>query len=1230
MSLLDRTNRMTALVTGAVILGGAAILILMQFGTPPSKTEADDTQVTTHTNSLRAPEVQEDSIHSIGTFDPSGRGSMTGNVPIGTQHFVLEVPDENGKLAMRYQGDTMEPLAEGLVRIPNPKAWIYLSESRVMTLRADLGRIAMNETEPQSGDLIGNVYLAIYETVSADDDIYTLDTDAAQPLVEVTTDSVFFDRILNEIRTDDRMVVRTAQIAIAGRGFSAIYNQIDDRIERLKIDQRDIIFYRPLDTQNAQNDPIANSKRIINRGYGVNRMNNAAKRGLNIISRTPTMASLIAATTIATLVQPEMSSTDATLPQYYELKLSGEVIVQNGEGQNAVAAIGNLLVAHFSLEDQSWDGFVNADRINPFSTQITTQYHERHTNKQNNQINNYPHPVTSHFDSVLLAAIGLQPEQPSPTNLPIRDELFWSSIVYPLEGTSDIEPDDVLIWGDGPLIMIPIDETPEKIATTKDLNVYLEGDPLLLTSQSAVTYCGRIEFEQPSGEATILADQRGNPTQFVLNDGSILRSFAPVLIDTINGSARINGDGSLHAPANWGESNNSTHYISMDSDQNQPANPAHQLQNNTGPGTSELPTGIIASWTEGVELHFTQNDQETDFGRIESAEFRGDVRVDHSDGYSLFAESLVIGFMYDDIMQETILSSITGTGRVRVTGNDGEIEGDTLDVLFVTSKLDNQQVPATVVITGQVRATDTKQTLRCNLLQVDLITDNNLPGKEEGTFGNSIKHILAQRAVQLQLEDGAQAFGDRLDIDPINETATLTGDSVLVRRDTMQFLTTQMDIDLVEKSVYAPGAGTLVYLQDNSEQIENKKPASSPEEIWQEINKRFDRPGDETDNTKQIDPPANINTPADTNNIGNTNKSAKPAGDQTAAASNLPEAPTDTELFTTAISDEDNINAIRVKWNSSMTYADATGKAEFRGDVLAESMPSPMEHDSISCDRLLIELVPDKLPDQYIPLNTDHILETPEITPDLSNFGDGLSGSKRLRQLTAIGSTDTPAKIQAVRYQDANRTQLHTLLHISGTIIEYFDVIDKLEVRGDGKMLIIDARPIEDDKDLIDSSAPAPAVGFAGRGRTLFKWTGKLILDGAHGSMTILDDVLLRHRPDRGDGVDLWCQTLQATLDSTMGIDALAMSKSQKPIQLENALAEGRVFIKSPDREITANKLQYEAKSLLATIEGSEQIPVSVLKTGSPSALEAMKVIWDLYTNEIRIIRPSTLALPAR
>lgn len=307
--------------------------------------------------------------------------------------------------------------------------------------------------------------------------------------------------------------------------------------------------------------------------------------------------------------------------------------------------------------------------------------------------------------------------------------------------------------------------------------------------------------------------------------------------------------------------------------------------------------------------------------------------------------------------------------------------------------------------------------------------------------------------------------------------------------------------------------------------------------------------------------------------------------------------------------------AMRVTWADTMTYTVDTGLAEVLGNVLAEGSAAPNEYDTIEAHRLIIELTEDDA--NWSARSGDAPIAS-------------MAGNRTLRRLEAYGNDQSPAAIFAGRYLDHTRRHPEMQLSIRGPFIEYQHASNRLDVHGEGTLLVVDKRTREQAQASGTEPSAAASSGvasFSGRGETLFKWKQDMTLDGLRNEMRMHGDVSLLHRPPNQGVTRLTAQRLNAGLMSDGPVDAFNLS--QRPdMKLKFAMAEDQVVVISPDNEIMCDSFAYDAVALLATIQANGDDLVTMVKRGSPTPIRAGRIIWDLYTDSIKVDRVGTVFAP--
>ena len=1270
----DGKNQKTLLlVVGTVVVAAGALFLLTQFarkgggvgaGSPSNVVSEKGTE----TKSL--PSAKKDLIPDVisQTDDIVAPDLLAGERPTTpggkAKGFEYESPNDEGQLALRIRGGTTEPMPNGLIRIPNPQAWVYPSDDRLVYITGDEAEIEGTEMDPQAGTLIGHVDIRIFarDPEAGVDDIRALDIENTflSPIAVMTAERVHFDRATNQISTEDHFIIRTDRLAIAGRGLTTVFNEIDNRIEYLRIEERESIVFTN-GASSEGNSQVTSGSSTTEAAGSAPIVKHSESTAVTVdISETNKQAAARSQTEGMKIPSSEITNSEAGVLPYYRIVLSqGVTVVQLSNGE-PVSVVGENLKAELSLDSsdmntlfskQSGEGSQRNRMITGneyhdergsylsrifFRPQVYRKYGVRGVGFRSSSMRVGTALIAAAL-SVSQAGVESHSEKnPGGSNaVSILRDVDFDQLPLPL-GLSSRESlegnDGVIVLGSGPLVIQPILSDDSHLENSHDMYGSITGSPVVLSSPDGEASCAEVEYRKIDGVATLVGSSEF-AVSIHLADGGVAKTSAPVELNTGKGTVRFLGAGTFTSGGDEG---------SGDGGQNK--NPNQERAST--PGRIDFAGGVSASWTDSVTLTFDggQTTEGSDagngkdtftnvnngkMGKIKSAEFRGKVRFEHSGGYTLEADQLTAQFDdYNGVLEEPAISLISGRGHVRVYSREGEVSGDQLDVSFALDrplKERNDPQPSVVEFSGRVSATDTRNTLHADYLRIDLYQPSKLANLQDGNDDNNrVRLITAANHIVFDLEGGGKAVGDRLIVHQREGMATLSGESVIVSRDTMRLVAPRIELDQQKQTVRIVGAGVMTYLDLGDGASGGNQRLRNSDDVWQEIRRRLDRNEDENNGAGS----SQSNTGTD--HSGNINNNV--------------------------LSDNGNEGqAVRISWQKNMVFNDESGRGEFVGGVLAESAAQVEEYNSIQADRLIFRLTQ---PIQGPSVASADRAGSPSIagepstksghggTSDLGLLNDRASrGGRRLIEMTATSESKMPAKIQAVRYTGADRKTPVSIFYVAGPIIEYFAATKRLTVTGTGSMFLYDGQREHTatvlPNDTATANTPAvhqprseSAVQFSGRGRTLFKWTGSLILDGIAESMTIHDDVSVRHRSPAGDeadsagAVDVWCQSLRSSLDTQSDdINVLSMS-GQSTGRLQMLDAGGGVSIVTPSHEITADHLHFENTTKLAVLSGTSNLPVTVSRPGSPNSFEAERVFWDLYEDSITVEHPGAATMP--
>lgn len=312
---------------------------------------------------------------------------------------------------------------------------------------------------------------------------------------------------------------------------------------------------------------------------------------------------------------------------------------------------------------------------------------------------------------------------------------------------------------------------------------------------------------------------------------------------------------------------------------------------------------------------------------------------------------------------------------------------------------------------------------------------------------------------------------------------------------------------------------------------------------------------------------------------------------------------------------------VRATWTSQMTFQDAQGLLECAGSVRTDWQPDPHSRDRIDAERVQLWL--------------ERTEPGPPATrqPAASAPGDplalgGVSGGRRLVRAQAWGSIaeregGTRAQIESRRF--AAGDVLERLLYLEGEQILADNQKGSLSVPGPGRLFSLDHRAAAA-RDSLGQGLSADAQ--TGQGEAKFEWTGSMTADREAKKVTLHQGVRMRHhRRDDGLLTDLECEDLLAVLDQATqpkpGDQAPAFSG-----ELQSTWATGRAWLRSGQREISAEELLYDAAQGVVSAKGKPGGDVTAFDHASATPVTAKAIRWDLKSGRLDAIEPGTLVAP--
>ncbi len=213
------------LTIGAAVGVAALVLLLAVIAGGPSSGTHGPT-----------PTVPENPDVFLG--DPSGKDQL----PIGVSEGFYYESHEGGRL-MRITGDTLIPLPDGVGKLTPMDVKIELAPGRELTMTADQAVVVAPDNHPREGEMSGNVVVTFYETPDGSPVDFNSERDIVMRIY--FDEPVLFDLELQQIDSDGPLFMTGPQIQFLGKGLSLNYNQLRHRIERLVIEQGQSLHYIP-------------------------------------------------------------------------------------------------------------------------------------------------------------------------------------------------------------------------------------------------------------------------------------------------------------------------------------------------------------------------------------------------------------------------------------------------------------------------------------------------------------------------------------------------------------------------------------------------------------------------------------------------------------------------------------------------------------------------------------------------------------------------------------------------------------------------------------------------------------------------------------------------------------------------------------------------------------------------------------------------------------------------
>ena len=460
----------------------------------------------------------------------------------------IQVADQNGRLSQQYRCEHLDPDPKELdahwISMDRPEVELYMSQNRLVTLTGDTALAYAPQRELEEGQFNGNVRIAMYDPV---------DGQPANPLIDspalvIRTPRATFDNFLGKISCDGRIELDTPREEMVGRDLQVLLNDQDQRIEYLKMAELDHLLIR-----SPEKTRLTRSGRRI---FNANWQNDA----------------------------DSLANRDDSPITFYQLTLSQNVRIQQGEGARARTAIGDTMNVVFSLKSEQFS--TSATAMRPSST------------------------------------------IPGATSMPMTLPAIGASMAM---GAPSIDVgNEILVTCDGPVTMIPLLDATDHLEDPRDAKLQLLGGPVLIEDPQRrlrIT-CPTVEYRTLAQRFDLLGD---DTTDVDLLTDRFRAEGSWMWASPESGEAGFIDAGTIEVMSG---ASPLARVMDMEVDgQQAPTGIAMDAMIEQAPGTS---VQLELTWQGGVDIEFepdTPGTEEPDGDpALKSILFRDDVAVQSEDG----------------------------------------------------------------------------------------------------------------------------------------------------------------------------------------------------------------------------------------------------------------------------------------------------------------------------------------------------------------------------------------------------------------------------------------------------------------------------------------------------------------------------------------------------------------------------------------------------------------------
>lgn len=305
-------------------------------------------------------------------------------------------------------------------------------------------------------------------------------------------------------------------------------------------------------------------------------------------------------------------------------------------------------------------------------------------------------------------------------------------------------------------------------------------------------------------------------------------------------------------------------------------------------------------------------------------------------------------------------------------------------------------------------------------------------------------------------------------------------------------------------------------------------------------------------------------------------------------------------------------------WKDRMTYDDTTGVVLAEGRAVANSLSAGKSRERLKAQQVRVELSP------YAPSVAGQPAAPRKLLRVIATGTDAAPAEVEQRVLEAMGpEIKTDSLASAMGAGDTPADEYARLVFMRSREITADDASGTISAPGAGTMLIVDRRQIERDTQTLE-----PTATGSGRGNTLFRWSQGLTATRADGRIVMSGEVAMTHErlPD-GQMTLLEAERLTARLRE-LSSDGVRTAQRDARAELLDVEAQGRVYARSGSKELTAERMLYDAQGEQVDVFAAPGRRVTVFDGQRATPVSAERLRWNLKSDTVEVIAPGTISTP--